>query len=168
MKTLIFSLYICLMATVTVLVSSCKKDGDTTKPVITLIEPAEDDVLKIGGTVHFEMELEDDVALQSYKVNIHHNFDGHGHEKSDEETETVPFEYDNDKWDTDIAGKKNASIHHHEISIPENATPGDYHFMVYCTDAAGNEANVVVNVELSHEDNHDHDHDHEGEDDHDE
>ena len=33
--------------------------------------------------------------------------------------------------------------------IPANATPGDYHLMVYCTDAAGNEAHVARNIVLS-------------------
>lgn len=49
------------------------------------------------------------------------------------------------------AGAKNASIHHHEILIPANATPGNYHLMVYCTDAAGNEAHLARNVVLSTE-----------------
>jgi uncharacterized membrane protein len=146
-----------------IFVVSCDKknnDGDTVKPVINLIEPEEGDVLQIGDDVHFEMELSDDVALGSYKVNIHHNFDGHGHEqKADEGEETVAFEF-NREWN-DISGKKNTTVHHHEIEIPENATPGDYHLMVYCTDAAGNESYITVNVELSHEgEEHDHEHEH--------
>ncbi|MDR1937160.1 MAG: DUF4625 domain-containing protein, partial [Tannerellaceae bacterium] len=51
-------------------------------------------------------------------------------------------------------------IHHHEILIPDNATPGDYHLEVFCTDAAGNESFVVVNIELGYEGS---DHDHEDE-----
>ncbi|MDR1673361.1 MAG: DUF4625 domain-containing protein [Bacteroidales bacterium] len=156
MKTPIFSIYICLTIMAGILVASCDK-GDNVKPVINLIEPEEGDVLQIGGDVHFEMKLSDDVALGSYKVDIHHNFDNHGHEKSGEETETVPFEFSRE-WVEDIAGKKNATVHHHEIVIPENATEGAYHLMVYCTDAAGNEAYVTVNVELSHEgEEHEHD-----------
>jgi len=44
--------------------------------------------------------------------------------------------------------------------IPVNATPGDYHLMVYCTDAAGNEAYIARNIVLSttaEEDDHHHD-----------
>jgi uncharacterized membrane protein len=89
-------------------------------------------------------------------VNFHPNFDGHGHTetRAGETAETVDFEYDK-SWN--ISGK-NADVHHHEIKIPENATPGDYHLMVYCTDAAGNESHISVNVELSHEAGEEHEH----------
>ena len=58
------------------------KKGYVTKPVIDLIEPEEGAVLKIGNEkgVHFEMNLSDDVMLKSYKINIHNNFDHHGHD----------------------------------------------------------------------------------------
>jgi hypothetical protein len=136
---------------------SCEKDSDTTKPVINLIEPEDGDVLQIGSDVHFEMELSDDVMLGSYKVEIHSNFDNHGHDTKADDT-AVAFFFEH-SWD--LSGKKNADIHHHEIVIPENSIPGDYHLMVYCTDTSGNEAHVVCNVVLSHEGGEDHDHEHE-------
>ncbi|MDR1602107.1 MAG: DUF4625 domain-containing protein [Tannerella sp.] len=137
---------------------SCEKESDTEKPVINLIEPAEGDILQIGSDVHFEMELSDNVMLGSYKVEIHSNFDNHGHAATKADDADVAFFFER-SWD--VSGKKNADIHHHEIEIPENSIPGDYHLMVYCTDAAGNEANVVCNVVLSHEGGEDHDHEHE-------
>jgi hydroxymethylpyrimidine pyrophosphatase-like HAD family hydrolase len=126
--------------------NSCKEDSDTTKPVINLIEPFEDNVLQIGNEhgVHFEAEFSDNEGLSSYKVDIHPNFDGHVHTRANE---TVDFKY-NKSWS--ITGK-NTVVHHHEIQIPENATPGNYHLMVYCTDNAGNESHVAVNIELNHE-----------------
>ena len=58
---------------------SCSKDdeGDTVKPVINLLEPEEGAVLKIGDAngVHFEMDIADNEAIASYKINIHNNFD---------------------------------------------------------------------------------------------
>jgi hypothetical protein len=141
-------------------ISCDKNENDTTKPVINLIEPEDGDSLRIGGDVHFDMELSDDVMLGSYKVDIHNNFDGHEHTKASSD-ETTPFVFVR-SWD--VSGKKNADIHHHEIVIPENATPGDYHLMVYCTDAAGNESNVAVNIVLSHDAK---EHDHEDEEEHD-
>jgi hypothetical protein len=131
------------------------------------MEPAEGDALQIGGEhgVHFEAEFSDNESLTSYKVNIHPNFDGHGHTYSSDE-EVVEFEYEK-SWE--LSGR-NASIHHHEITIPENAKPGAYHLMVYCTDAAGNEAHIAVNITLSHDagdHEHDHDHDDHDHDDHD-
>ncbi|MDR1675033.1 MAG: DUF4625 domain-containing protein [Tannerella sp.] len=143
-----------LTATLFIVCNACKEDSDTTKPVILLEEPADGDLLQIGDEhgVHFDAEFLDNEMLASYKVNFHPNFDDHGHTKAT--SETVDFEFDK-SWS--LSGK-NAAIHHHEIMIPENATPGAYHLMVYCTDAAGNESHVVVNVELSHEAGEDHDH----------
>jgi hypothetical protein len=137
------------------------ENGDTTRPVINLIEPAQDDVLEIGESVHFEMEVSDNDQLREYKVEIHSNFDGHQHSAlraGEYEGETVDFFFEH-TW-SDISGKKNAMVHHHEIVIPANATPGDYHLEVFCTDASGNEAFVVRDIELSYEGG-EHDHDHE-------
>jgi hypothetical protein len=138
---------ICVLAICAFVFTSCE-DGDTLKPVINLIEPEEGAALRIGSEngVHFEMELSDNEMLKSYKVEIHNNFDDHGHLRSDEET--VPFTFDK-TWD--LSGKKNTYIHHHEIKIPANATPGNYHLMVYCTDAAGNESYVARNIVLSYD-----------------
>jgi hypothetical protein len=147
--------FTCLLALSIITFAGCKEDGDAEKPVIYLEEPAEGDELQIGGAngVHFEAEFSDNENLASYKVDIHPNFDGHTHTRST--SETVDFEL-NQSW---LISGKNASIHHHEIKIPENATPGDYHLMVYCTDAAGNESHIAVNVVLSHEAGEEHEHD---------
>lgn len=144
---------------------SCDESGDNTKPVINLISPTDGEAVAADGEgIHFEMELSDDKGLASYKVEIHSNFDGHSHSvaarSEDDSEETVDFYYNN-TWD-DIAGQLNATIHHHEIIIPTDATHGDYHFMVYCTDEAGNESYVVSSIEIGdEEEDHDHDHDEE-------
>lgn len=49
----------------------------------------------------------------------------------------------------DVSGLKNAKIHHHDIVIPADAAPGDYHLVVWCTDAAGNQTEVARNIVLS-------------------
>lgn len=143
--------------TLALTLASCEADGDTTKPEITLESPAEGETFAADGDgIHFEMELSDDVALGSYKVEIHNNFDGHDHASvTVMRSETVDFSYTNTWYD--IAGQRNATIHHHEIVIPADATHGDYHFMVYCVDAAGNESYVVRNVVIGDDDDHDHD-----------
>lgn len=136
-----------LMSVLTALscvVSACEDDeSDTEKPVISLLEPAEGDLLQVGKTIHFEMDLSDNEMLDSYKVDIHTNFDGHTHSRA---TEDFTF---SQSWD--VSGKRNTTIHHHEIMIPADATPGKYHFMVYCTDASGNESYVAHSVTLTTE-----------------
>jgi hypothetical protein len=153
----IFHTLLCLSAIFFLSFVSCES-GDTTKPVINLLEPTEGDILVIGEDVHFEMEVSDNDLLREYKVEIHHNLDGHTHEATRAEEELVPFFFEK-TW-KDISGKKNATVHHHEILVPEHATPGDYHLEVFCTDASGNEAYLVRNIELAYEGG-DHDHDHE-------
>lgn len=153
MKTIAYLSIVSVMMLSTLFVSCSddEKQGDTTKPVITLNAPTEGAILKPGSHIHFDMDLEDDVMLGSYKVEIHNNFDGHGHTKAsaDEEEETsdtTPFTYNN-SWN--VSGQKNIHIHHHEIEIPSNATEGNYHLMVYCTDAAGNESYIARNIVLA-------------------
>ena len=149
---------IVLLATVLIISCDNKELADTNKPVIVLNSPAEGDTLHAGNEhgVHFDMELTDDVALSSYKVDIHNADDGHAHSKAEAHSEHV-FTF-NRVW-TDVEGKKNAHIHHHEIVIPANAKHGKYHLMIYCTDEAGNESYVARTIYIG-ECNHDHDHDH--------
>ncbi len=148
MKTIKTSI-VCFMAISSLLLYSCSSDddGDNVKPVINLIEPADGDVLKIGDEhgIHFDMELSDDVMLKSYKVDIHSNFDGHNHTKSAQTT--VDFKFTK-SWN--VTGK-NTTVHHHEIVIPSDATPGEYHLMVFCADEAGNESSVARTIILSHD-----------------
>lgn len=158
MKTKFYVYLICLTAASFLTFSSCDKEktADTVKPAIHLIAPEEGETLEIGDEhgIHLEMELSDDVKLNSYKVDIHPNFDGHSHTRA--ASETVDFRYVN-RWD--VTGK-NAHIHHHDIKIPSNATPGNYHLMVYCIDAAGNETFVARNIVLSTEGGGDDGHEH--------
>lgn len=151
MKTNIYIAAVLFISTLTFF--SCgNEDKDTTKPVIDLHEPEEGQVLTIGEDVHFEMDLSDDVMLGSYKINIHNNFDGHGHGESravassEAEEERVAFTFDRAY---DVSGHITTHVHHHDIVIPANAKPGNYHLMVYCTDAAGNETHIARNIVLS-------------------
>ncbi len=162
MKTKFFTFAI--LAAIALSTTSCSNDntGDTTPPVIKLIAPTENGLLEIGDEhgVHFDMQLTDNVGLANYKVEIHNNFDGHTHSRAEESQKTVDFTF-NKVWK--LEGQKNTSIHHHEIVIPKNATPGKYHMMVYCTDLAGNETHVARNIvltldEVAHEHTHEHEH----------
>lgn len=163
-------LFFVLSAIMCVSFSACDEDeADTTKPVITLDEPEDGDSLRIGKSVHFECDFSDDEALGSYLIEIHNNFDGHGHKISSSQTRGEDTEAFYFKKSYDISNLRNTHVHHHDIEIPENATPGAYHLIVYCTDAAGNQAMVARDIILSHDaeshhhHDHDDDHDHEGE-----
>ncbi|WP_333698022.1 DUF4625 domain-containing protein [Bacteroides congonensis] len=162
MKNKFYLPMIAFMAMSAFVFVSCDNDdsSDTTKPLIELHEPKEGQALEIGNEhgVHLEMDLSDDVMLKSYKIEIHSNFDHHSHGGSSRSAgATVDFSFNKSY---DISGQKTAHIHHHDIVIPADATPGDYHLMVYCTDAAGNESYVARNIKLSNEvEDEDHHHD---------
>ena len=129
---------ISLLATVTFMFSSCDNDdsSDTTKPLIELHEPEEGQALEIGN-----------------EHGVHHSHGGNSRAAQ----ETVDFSFNRSY---DVSGQKTAHIHHHDIVIPANATAGDYHLMVYCTDAAGNESYIARNIKLSNEvEDEDHHHD---------
>ncbi len=140
--------------------TSCSKDGDTTPPSINLISPTNGEKIQIGKVIHFEVELSDDEMLKSYKVEIHDNIEKpHTHEtvlKAAETTTDKKYFSFQKTWD--ISDKKNTTPHEH-IDIPENTIAGEYHLVVYCTDAAGNESHVASKIILTDEnieDEHDH------------
>ena len=146
--------------------TGCKEEPtDTTKPVIELLAPEEHGMLLIGDEegVHFEMKLSDNDLVKSYKIDIHNNFDGHSHHTHalrHGDDQTKPFTFNKEY----SVNQRNATIHHHDIKIPADATPGEYHLLVYCVDRSGNESMVARTVILlqdtSSDHHHDHDHDH--------
>lgn len=148
MKTInfIFTFIFLVFTNSSMAACSGNDDGDTSKPVITFNSPEQGATLLIGEAhmVHFDADFEDNEMLASYKIDIHNNFDGHGHTRADDGR--VPFAF-NRSWE--LPGQRNAHIHHHEIVIPDNAAPGKYHFLVYCSDKAGNESIAVRDIVLA-------------------
>lgn len=142
---------------------SCEKEPiDNQKPTINLIAPQEDEGIKPGSDIHFDVVLKDDVSLKSYKVNIHGAFDGHTHSATARSSSAGAVAFEKTWTEADfiklgdepILGKKEAKIHHHHLVIPKEIggkpiREGHYHFMVYCTDEAGNETFVAREIEIS-------------------
>ncbi len=156
MKTNVFvsvPALMCFVFTCLVFIGCEKQDADTTKPVISLSEPEEGEEIRTGESMHLEMDLSDDVALAGYMVEVHNNFDHHGHKAPARAAEdSVVFYF---KQSYEISGR-NQHIHSHDVVIPANAKAGDYHLMVYCTDAAGNQSYVARNIVLSPDAEHHH------------
>lgn len=154
-----------LLGSLAVAVSSCKKNDsskDTEKPVIEIHEPEENEYVLVGKGMHLEMDLSDNEALASYKINVHNAFDGHSHSSTaptrHEGEEKKPFAYE--KIHNEITGQKNAHVHTHEVVIPADAHLGAYHLMVYCTDKAGNESWRAVKINVTDDASKVEDHDH--------
>lgn len=141
--------FILLIFTVTLL-QACV-DPDTEAPVIQLnsISPAvgqgtvcgeiDDRVIEVnsGNTISAVLVLSDNVELSQYKVDLHSNFDCHGHAKPLSDTEdwyVIDIENVSGKTaETDL-----------ELTPPTNVTSGTYHFEIQATDAAGNQAESIL------------------------
>jgi len=125
-------------------VFACKKVDttlpDSTKPVISLIDPTNNKVILVGTTLALEMDLSDNKELKSYKVDIH---------KSLKNVDTSDWTYVN-TW-TIAAGKTNFKVKHSEIFIPltfmgKNVTTGNYEMIITCMDTSGNEATTMITI----------------------
>lgn len=99
-------------------------------------------VLTGGDQLKFEVIFRDDVALSQYKIDIHSNFDCHGHGPGAVPGVAVP-QVDNLTADwavldiVDLSGTaQNIS---RTLEVPENITAGNYHFQIQVIDEAGND-----------------------------
>lgn len=159
-----------------------KEEVDNEKPVIILNAPTDGEAIRPGSDIHFDVEFSDNVALSSYKVNIHGAFDGHTHSVANPMLRTPGEGIEFEKtWfegefiemgEEPIAGKRNVTVHHHRMVIPETISrtengqtvemplkEGHYHFIVYCTDESGLESFVARDITIS-SDAEEHDHHH--------
>lgn len=157
--------------------TSCDDDGDTTKPTINLIYPEEGAYLQIGEAIYFKAEFTDNEMLGSYKIEIHNNLesphdhdsDNHDHVHAMTKSEADQNTYFSFNQDWDLSGLNTTTEEHYNIVIPANTITGNYHLIVYCFDAVGNETYVARSINLidgesdhghEHEDHDDHVHDH--------
>lgn len=152
MKTL---KYILLFSMLSMVFIACDDDEvDTTKPEITVVAPEAETIYHPGETITIQATFTDNIELDSYKIDIHDNFDGHDHDHKKSTNSEEPFIFSG-SWDFE-KGLKSATITNTEIVIPElidgeEVAHGEYHLMIYCADAAGNENNTVVEIIIEHD-----------------
>ena len=129
--------------------TSCSDDDDSSNgldnqaPVITINEPTLDEVFAVGGEVHLDVDLEDDVELASYKIEVHNNFDGHTHGRPSGIVETIPWSFNH--TEELEPGQTNHHLHEH-LEVPENAAEGAYHLGIIALDQAGNQTEAYVEI----------------------
>lgn len=120
-------------------------DKDTTAPTITVVTPTDEMEILPGSKIALKLNLEDNVELHQYKVDIHFN-DGHEHKKS----EGTEWRFQK-TWTID--GKAQVNVDHSEIEIPTTVDgdairQGAYHFGIFVTDAAGNESHQFIEIHI--------------------
>ncbi|MEM9547866.1 MAG: DUF4625 domain-containing protein [Bacteroidota bacterium] len=105
------------------------------EPVVFLLEG--------GGELSFNALFRDDVALSQYKVDVHNNFDCHGHGGGSAPAVSVP-NVNNQTTDwtileiADITGTS-AQVSR-SFNVPDNVTAGNYHFHIQVIDESGNDS----------------------------
>ncbi len=115
--------------------------SDTEKPVVTIHEPANSEIIEVGTEIHLDFNITDNDALKQFKIDIHGAHDGHTHGKL---SAILP------PFDTIIVENISGTAvdRHIHIDVPSNAWPGPYHVMVYATDQSGNEGKAEVDITI--------------------
>ena len=145
---------ITLILGVALLVQGCV-DPDETAPTIEVqsIIPAPaagmvcgemvDNVITLNSTdtLQITLRLTDDEELSQYKLDIHNNFDCHGHSGKVETTDWYVISIE------DVAGTDQTITR--DLPVPSDVTTGNYHFHILATDVAGNNAELAIIYSLN-------------------
>jgi hypothetical protein len=117
-----------------VLIQACKKT-DTNPPVIQLFYPLDSSRVFCGDSLYVEGKITDDESLSQYKIDIHNDFDGHGHDKSSIQP-----------WLTVVLGDMTGREFYltGKIGVPSTAAAGWYHVVVTASDASGNQSDFQL------------------------
>jgi hypothetical protein len=131
MNFLVFFLAIAVMAVIT----SCEKEKEVAKPVISGLELGigNSHLAYIGSDVHIQAEIEAEGLINLVTVEIHAE-DGSGNEIEAE-------------FDYSAQTLKNTTFHKH-VDIPGEFPAGDYHFHLTVTDKEGNSTSVEEELTL--------------------
>ncbi|WP_129714036.1 DUF4625 domain-containing protein [Pedobacter sp. SYP-B3415] len=130
------------------ILAGCSKDEtpvDTTYPVIDLAyqgaSPQQCGTFTRGQKISFKARFSDNVALGSYSIDVHHNFDHHSHSTEVNDCALEPKKTAVKPYllirNFPIEGSPASYEAVTEFDIPADADPGDYHFLVRLTDREG-------------------------------
>lgn len=135
-------------------IASCSSDDDgfvdNEKPTIQIKEPLNEAHLHVGETINVDALLGDNVALSTYKIDIHFAGDGHTHEHKAATTDWAYNVVETIEGDNVKSYQVTKTI-----EIPDGITSGAYHFGILAIDKSGNEQQSYIELDIV-----DHDHDH--------
>lgn len=146
-------------ACVIVLAVSCSSSDsvkDEEKPTITINYdggfPQACQILQRGETYSFKAQTTDNLALASYSLDIHHNFDHHTH---DDQQESCDLEATKTAANPLIFIENyaiEAAVTSYEISIsvtiPNDIDTGDYHCSYSVTDETGWQSRTSIDIKI--------------------
>lgn len=155
-KTFNIAIIQALLLCLVVFVLGCGDEVDVATPTYTAVSyqptPNEGEIcgaiepvvfeIRGGETLSFEGIFTDDVALSEYKVDIHNNFDCHGHGGTAVPGISLPTTgSQTEDWTVleinDLSGTEQTVTG--QLLAPQNITAGNYHFQLQVIDEAGND-----------------------------
>lgn len=146
-------IYQSIVLSIAILFTACSSDDDNALdnevPTITVNVPQQEQHFDLGEKIMLNIELEDNVALAAYRLNIHHNADGHTHGVV---TMSEDWEYNEN---ITLENSPQSFLVEDEINIPTGITQGNYHFGIIVLDSSGNQSEAYVDIVIGE---HDHDH----------
>ncbi|MEH6682347.1 MAG: DUF4625 domain-containing protein [Sediminicola sp.] len=105
-----------------------------------------------GRTYQFRAMATDNMALASYSLDIHHNFDHHTHDDQGEQCDLSPVKQAVDPmiFMENYAIEEGVVSYEIDLSItiPENIDTGDYHCSYSVTDETGWQARTSVDIKI--------------------
>lgn len=136
--------------------SNSSADVDEEKPTITINYdggfPQPCIELNRGETYEFKAKVSDNVALASYSLDIHHNFDHHTHDDQGAQCNLAPVK----EAVNPMTYMENFSIENGPISyeinipvtIPDDIDTGDYHTLLSVTDQTGWQSRTSIDIKI--------------------
>lgn len=95
-----------------------------------------------GDVLSFNATFKDNIALSQFKVDIHNNFDCHGHGGNSAPAISPPnVSGQTTDWSVlDIQDLSGTEVQQeYSLTVPENVTAGVYHYQIRVLDEAGND-----------------------------
>jgi len=148
---------ILVLVSIMIIVACGESTVDVTPPTMDVVsytpEPVEDEICgSLEPTVFrvvnnqdlvFDVVFNDDEGLSQYKVDIHNNFDCHGHGGGSAPSIPVTdVENQTTDWSVldiqDISGESAPIVR--TLTVPDNVTAGNYHFHIQVIDESGNDS----------------------------
>lgn len=106
-----------------------------------------------GESFAFRAEFRDNVALGSYSIELHHNFNHHTHSTDATQCEMDPVKQAVRPFlhleEYDIPAGSSMYEAQVTVSIPTDVDTGDYHFMVRLTDEAGWQTFKGISIKIA-------------------
>jgi len=127
---------------------ACSKDAETVDTEYPVIDdnfaeasPQQCSTIARGETFVFRARFSDNVALGSFGLDVHNNFNHHSHSTEVEACDMGPVKEPENPFtyikSFDIPSAPRTYEAEVEIAIPADIDPGDYHFMIKVTDREG-------------------------------